>query len=38
MLVPIQQAWRDSMHRALDALPDVEESSSLSLTSDVEEE
>jgi len=38
MLVPIQQAWRDSMHKALDALPDVEESSSLSVASDVEEE
>ncbi len=38
MLVPIQQAWRDSMCRALDSQPEPEESSSLSIPSDEEEE
>ena len=38
LLVPIQQAWRDSMLRALNTMPDAEESSSLASTSDGEEE
>jgi hypothetical protein len=38
LLVPIQQAWRESMHNALEKLPNPEESSSLSSTSDGEEE
>tara|TARA_B110001452_G_scaffold204187_2_gene174164 strand:- start:656 stop:1453 length:798 start_codon:yes stop_codon:yes gene_type:complete len=38
MLVPIQQAWRECMCRALDSLPVPEESSSLSIASDEEEE
>ena len=38
LLVPIQQAWRQSMINALESLPDVEEVSSQSPSSDGEEE
>ena len=38
LLVPIQQAWRYSMLKALETLPKAEESSSLSVSSDGEEE
>ena len=38
LLFPIQQAWRQSMVNALESLPDVEEVSSQSPSSDGEEE